>query len=153
MLQFLWDNSNNSFIVFFFVSFHLIFGLRLFSPDMLQYLRDNSLTIDLETMNPVEMPTQADAKMEAFFPYPAANTVAKYSLGLQPKPSEFADAVIVSLGYGCCDILSVLCAFVFSCLCLFVCSLSFYVWASTSNSRKRFLRRNDEVFHELFNSF
>lgn len=64
--------------------------------DMLQYLRDNSLTIDLETMNPVEMPKQADAKMEAFFPYPAANSVAKYSLGAQPKPSQFADAVIVS---------------------------------------------------------
>lgn len=69
--------------------------LRL-SSDMLQYLRDNSLTIDLETMNPVEMPTKPDAKMDAFFPFPAANTVAKYSLGAQPKPSQFADAVVVS---------------------------------------------------------
>lgn len=65
-------------------------------PDMLQYLRDNNLTIDLETMNPVEIPKQADAKMEAFFPYPPANVLAKYSLGAQPKPSQFAAAVIVS---------------------------------------------------------
>ncbi|CAM9875285.1 unnamed protein product [Pylaiella littoralis] len=65
--------------------------------DMLQYLRDNSLTIDLSTMNPVEMPTRPDAKMEAFFPYPTADMVAKYSLGTQPKPSEFADAVIALL--------------------------------------------------------
>eukprot|EP00903_Cladosiphon_okamuranus_P005770 g5719.t2 len=65
--------------------------------DMLQYLRDNSLTIDLETMNPVEMPTNSDAKMDAYFPYPAANTMAKYSLGAQPKPSQFADAIIALL--------------------------------------------------------
>lgn len=74
----------------------LLLILFVFVSDMLQYLRDNSLTIDLETMNPVEMPTNPDAKMDALFPYPAANTVAKYSLGAQPKPSQFADAIIVS---------------------------------------------------------
>lgn len=68
-------------------------------PDMLKYLRDNSLTIDLETMNPVEMPKRPDAKMEAFFPYPAADMLAKHSLGAQPKPSEFADAMIVSTSF------------------------------------------------------
>ncbi|CAM9636609.1 unnamed protein product [Ectocarpus sp. 6 AP-2014] len=72
-------------------------GAEMSPADMLQYLRDNNLTIDLETMNPVEIPKQTDAKMEAFFPYPPANVLAKYSLGAQPKPSQFAAAVIALL--------------------------------------------------------
>ncbi|CAM9594425.1 unnamed protein product, partial [Ectocarpus sp. 13 AM-2016] len=72
-------------------------GAEMSPADMLQYLRDNNLTIDLETMNPVEIPKETDAKMEAFFPYPPANVLAKYSLGAQPKPSQFAAAVIALL--------------------------------------------------------
>ena len=63
---------------------------------MLKYLRDNNLTIDLETMNPVVMPKESVAKMEAMFPKPAANVRAQYDLGTTPKPSEFAQAIIVS---------------------------------------------------------
>lgn len=64
--------------------------------EMLQYLQDNNLTIDLETMNPVEIPKDSASKMEAIFPYPAANVKAEHSLGANPKPSQFANAVIVS---------------------------------------------------------
>ncbi|CAM9194373.1 unnamed protein product [Laminaria digitata] len=62
--------------------------------DMLRYLRDNNLTIDLETMNPVVMPKEPVAKMEAIFPKPAANVRAQYDLGASPKPSDFAQAII-----------------------------------------------------------
>ncbi|CAM9686122.1 unnamed protein product [Ectocarpus sp. 12 AP-2014] len=72
-------------------------GAEMSPADMLQYLRDNNLTIDLETMNPVEIPKETESKMEAFFPYPPANVLAKYSLGAQPKPSQFAAAVIALL--------------------------------------------------------
>ena len=64
--------------------------------DMLRYLRDNNLTIDLETMNPVVMPKDPVAKMDAIFPKPAANVRAQYDLGASPKPSDFAQAMIVS---------------------------------------------------------
>lgn len=66
---------------------------------MLKYLRDNNLTIDLETMNPVEMPRDPAAKMEAMFPYPPANVKGQHYLGPSPKPSEFVSALLVSYKY------------------------------------------------------
>lgn len=63
--------------------------------EMLKYLRDNNLSIDLETMNPVEIPRDPLAKVEAMFPFPAANVKAKYCLGSTPKPSDFVKAILV----------------------------------------------------------
>lgn len=80
-------------MTFFFVA---VSSLPLLVPEMLQYLRENFLTVDLETMNPVQMPTTEAKKLEAMFPYPAANVMAEHYVGPRPKPSEFVNALIVS---------------------------------------------------------
>lgn len=62
---------------------------------MLKYLRDNNISIDFETMNPVVMKTKEDEKMAAMFPFPAANLVAEMSLGSRPLPSQLINAMLV----------------------------------------------------------
>lgn len=66
--------------------------------EMLKYLRDNNISIDLETMNPVEMKTKAAEKVAAMFPYPSASLMAKRSLGSRPTPSAYVNAMLVSGG-------------------------------------------------------
>lgn len=66
--------------------------------EMLRYLRENNIAVDLETMNPVEMPKGEKAKMAAMFPYPTESVMAELSLGPQPKPSEYVAAMMVRRG-------------------------------------------------------
>lgn len=69
-------------------------GRKMTPVEMLKYLRDNNISIDFETMNPVVMKTKEDEKMAAMFPFPAANLVAEMSLGSRPLPSQLINAML-----------------------------------------------------------